>query len=66
MTSYQPADGRYDTMRYRRVGRSGLLLPAISLGLTLDDPDAVAEIWHRWMLELKADEDLGFDEEPSG
>jgi L-glyceraldehyde 3-phosphate reductase len=33
MTSYQPADGRYDDMRYRRVGRSGLLLPAISLGL---------------------------------
>ena len=31
--SYQPADGRYDAMRYRRVGRSGLLLPAISLGL---------------------------------
>jgi L-glyceraldehyde 3-phosphate reductase len=33
MTSYLPADGRYDTMQYRRVGRSGLLLPAISLGL---------------------------------
>jgi L-glyceraldehyde 3-phosphate reductase len=33
MTSYQPAHGRYDTMQYRRVGRSGLLLPAISLGL---------------------------------
>jgi L-glyceraldehyde 3-phosphate reductase len=33
MTSYQAAEGRYDTMRYRRVGRSGLLLPAISLGL---------------------------------
>jgi L-glyceraldehyde 3-phosphate reductase len=33
MTSYQPADGRYDTTQYRRVGRSGLLLPAISLGL---------------------------------
>jgi L-glyceraldehyde 3-phosphate reductase len=31
--SYQPAEGRYDTMQYRRVGRSGLLLPAISLGL---------------------------------
>jgi L-glyceraldehyde 3-phosphate reductase len=31
--SYQPADGRYDAMQYRRVGRSGLLLPAISLGL---------------------------------
>jgi L-glyceraldehyde 3-phosphate reductase len=33
MTRYQPADGRYDTIEYRRVGRSGLLLPAISLGL---------------------------------
>jgi L-glyceraldehyde 3-phosphate reductase len=31
--SYQPADGRYETMRYRRVGRSGLQLPAVSLGL---------------------------------
>jgi L-glyceraldehyde 3-phosphate reductase len=31
--SYQPAKGRYDSMQYRRVGRSGLLLPAISLGL---------------------------------
>jgi L-glyceraldehyde 3-phosphate reductase len=31
--SYQPAEGRYDSMQYRRVGRSGLLLPAISLGL---------------------------------
>ena len=31
--SHQPADDRYDTMQYRRVGRSGLLLPAISLGL---------------------------------
>jgi L-glyceraldehyde 3-phosphate reductase len=27
------ARGRYDTMPYRRVGTSGLLLPAISLGL---------------------------------
>jgi L-glyceraldehyde 3-phosphate reductase len=31
--SYQPAEGRYDRMQYRRVGRSGLELPAISLGL---------------------------------
>jgi L-glyceraldehyde 3-phosphate reductase len=31
--SYLPAKGRYDTMRYRRVGRSGLELPAVSLGL---------------------------------
>jgi L-glyceraldehyde 3-phosphate reductase len=31
--TYIPADDRYDTMPYRRTGRSGLLLPAISLGL---------------------------------
>lgn len=30
---YTPADTRYDTMAYRRCGRSGLKLPAISLGL---------------------------------
>lgn len=30
---YQPAAHRYDTMPYRRCGRSGLLLPALSLGL---------------------------------
>jgi L-glyceraldehyde 3-phosphate reductase len=31
--TYQPAGGRYDAMPYRRVGRSGLRLPAVSLGL---------------------------------
>jgi L-glyceraldehyde 3-phosphate reductase len=31
--SYLPAERRYDTMRYRRVGRSGLELPAVCLGL---------------------------------
>ena len=31
--SYVPADGRYERMTYRRSGRSGLQLPAISLGL---------------------------------
>lgn len=31
--TYVAADTRYDTMPYRRVGRSGLKLPAISLGL---------------------------------
>jgi L-glyceraldehyde 3-phosphate reductase len=31
--SYLPAADRYDRMPYRRVGRSGLLLPALSLGL---------------------------------
>lgn len=30
---YQPAGDRYDRMTYRRCGRSGLKLPAISLGL---------------------------------
>ena len=31
--TYTPADDRYDTMPYRRSGRSGLKLPVISLGL---------------------------------
>jgi L-glyceraldehyde 3-phosphate reductase len=31
--TYAPASSRYDTMQYRRCGDSGLLLPAISLGL---------------------------------
>lgn len=30
---YDAADSRYDDMNYRRSGRSGLLLPAISLGI---------------------------------
>ncbi len=30
---YAPAPDRYDRMQYRRCGRSGLLLPAVSLGL---------------------------------
>ncbi len=33
MTSYSPAEDRYGSMTYRRCGRSGLLLPAVSLGL---------------------------------
>jgi L-glyceraldehyde 3-phosphate reductase len=31
--AYAPADERYEWMEYRRSGRSGLLLPAVSLGL---------------------------------
>jgi L-glyceraldehyde 3-phosphate reductase len=31
--TYVPADDRYEQMPYRRCGRSGLLLPAISFGL---------------------------------
>jgi L-glyceraldehyde 3-phosphate reductase len=30
---YRPSDTRYDTMLYQRCGRSGIKLPAISLGL---------------------------------
>ncbi|ETI89887.1 MAG: Oxidoreductase, aldo/keto reductase family protein, partial [Propionibacterium sp. DORA_15] len=33
MSTYGAAQDRYDTMEYRRCGTSGLLLPAISLGL---------------------------------
>src|SRR6187399_771187 len=31
--TYVPADERYDSMTYNRCGRSGLQLPAVSLGL---------------------------------
>jgi len=31
--AYTPSTARYDTMRYNRCGKSGLKLPAISLGL---------------------------------
>src|SRR5436190_12758268 len=33
MTTYLASETRYQTMRYNRCGRSGLKLPAISLGL---------------------------------
>jgi L-glyceraldehyde 3-phosphate reductase len=33
VVSYRAADDRYDSMAYRRCGRSGLELPALSLGL---------------------------------
>ncbi len=31
--TYVPSPSRYDTLNYRRSGRSGLLLPSVSLGL---------------------------------
>jgi L-glyceraldehyde 3-phosphate reductase len=43
--TYVAADTRYDTMPYRRVGRSGLKLPAISLGL-----------WHNFGDDKRFDE----------
>jgi L-glyceraldehyde 3-phosphate reductase len=33
MSPYEPAADRYQSMQYRRCGRSGLMLPAVSLGL---------------------------------
>lgn len=33
MSHYLPSSDRYDSMPYRRSGKSGLVLPAISLGL---------------------------------
>src|SRR5580692_4892637 len=33
VSPYQPAADRYNSMPYRRCGRSGLMLPALSLGL---------------------------------
>jgi L-glyceraldehyde 3-phosphate reductase len=40
--SYQAAPNRYENQSYRRVGRSGLKLPAISLGLWQNFGDGVA------------------------
>lgn len=42
--SYLPAPTRYDTMEYRRCGRSGLQLPALSVGLwqNFGEVDALA------------------------
>lgn len=33
MSNYEAANNRYDVMKYNRCGKSGLLLPAVSLGL---------------------------------
>lgn len=33
MSIYKASDKRYDTMKYNRCGKSGLLLPAVSFGL---------------------------------
>ncbi|MEE3392429.1 MAG: aldo/keto reductase [Lachnospiraceae bacterium] len=46
---YIPNENRYDTMRYRRAGKSGLLLPEVSLGLwhnfgTRDDRTVMREL----------------------
>jgi L-glyceraldehyde 3-phosphate reductase len=44
-TTYNAAATRYDNMPFRRAGRSGLLLPSLSLGLwqNFGDADPIAE-----------------------
>ena len=47
--SYTPAKDRYDTMKYNRCGQSGIMLPAISLGLWhnfggVDSPDTARDM----------------------
>lgn len=49
--NYIPASERYDNMIYRRCGRSGMKLPAISLGLWhnfghVDPPETIRSILH--------------------
>ena len=50
--SYGAADNRYDSMTYRRCGRSGIQLPAVSLGLWynfggVDDIESSRAMIHR-------------------
>lgn len=42
--TYIPSPARYDALPYRRCGRSGLLLPAISLGLWHNFGDITRDI----------------------
>lgn len=53
--SYQAAPERYDTMQYRRVGKSGLQLPLLSLGLWHNFGDATAFSTQRDMLRTAFD-----------
>jgi L-glyceraldehyde 3-phosphate reductase len=55
--TYLPADDRYASMTYRRTGRSGLLLPAISLGLWHNFGDG--RPWERQRDILRRAFDLG-------
>jgi L-glyceraldehyde 3-phosphate reductase len=55
--TYLPADDRYESMTYRRSGRSGLKLPAISLGLWHNFGDA--RPWERQRDIVRRAFDLG-------
>lgn len=52
---YRPADDRYDTMQYRPIGRSGLKLSAVSLGLWHNFGDDVPFERQRAILETAFD-----------
>jgi L-glyceraldehyde 3-phosphate reductase len=53
--AYTAADDRYDTMEYRFTGRSGLRLPALSLGLWQNFGDDRSEETHRAILRRAFD-----------
>src|SRR3954465_14080289 len=55
MSAYQPAGDRYDTMEYRYCGRSGLKLPALSLGLWQNFGDDRPEETQRAILRRAVD-----------
>ena len=52
---YQAATSRYDNMLYRNVGRSGLKLPAITLGLWHNFGDSTPMVTQRDMLRTAFD-----------
>jgi L-glyceraldehyde 3-phosphate reductase len=53
--AYVASEGRYESIPYRRTGRSGLLLPAISLGLWQNFGDANALATQRAILRRAFD-----------
>lgn len=55
MTDWLPRGDRYDRMIYRRCGRSGLMLPAISLGLWHNFGDDTPDATKRDMLRTAFD-----------
>lgn len=46
---YTPAKERYNIMEYNRCGRSGLLLPKISLGLWHNYINQISTFRNDWM-----------------
>ena len=58
MSDYQAGDGRYDSMEYRYCGKSGLKLPALSLGLWQNFGDDRPEETQRAILRRAFDRDV--------